>query len=203
MMTRLFRLISSLIAASLLVACGSSPPVNFYHLDATDSAAVVSPEGELALLAIGPVRVPDYLTRPQLVTRGPGASMIVDDFNRWAEPLDHAVHRVVAINVDSQISELTVVAFPYSSLVNADYRLLGSIERFDVDQGGQAVLVVQWGISDMDGNLLVSPRRSRYTTTAASNSSNSVVQAMSQIVADFSRDIAGEMRTVISANQAP
>ena len=200
MMTRLPRIIISLFAASLLVACGSSPPVTYYHLDATGSATHVSPDGQPAFLAIGPLRVPDYLTRPQLVTRGPGASMIVDDFNRWAEPLDQALHRVLAINIDSQMDELTVVAFPYSSLIEVDYRLLGTVERFDVDQGGQAVLVAQWGVADMDGTVLVSPRRSRYTTTAASDSSNSVVRAMSEVVADFSSDIASEMRAVVDTD---
>ena len=79
-----------IIAAGLCLAlagCGSSPPVHYYRLDVTPETYVRDPEGAV-VLGIGPLRIPDYLSRSQIVTRAGNSEMIIDDFNRWAEPSD-------------------------------------------------------------------------------------------------------------------
>lgn len=199
MMTRFSRHILSILAAGALAACGSSPPVNYYNLEPVAAGTSVV-KTDVPILSVGPLRVPEYLSRPQLVTRGPGSSMIIDDFNRWAEPLDHSIHRVVSGNIDNLMDRLIVVAFPTSSLIDVNYRLLGTIERFDVDEGGQAVLVVQWGVGDTEGTSVVPARRSRYTATASSGSSDATVRAMAEVISRFSQDVANEMASVVASD---
>jgi hypothetical protein len=46
------------------------------------------------------------------------------------------------------------VAFPSGNLVEAEYRLQGSIVRFDADTAGRAVLVVQWGIAPVSSRQI-------------------------------------------------
>lgn len=192
----------SLIVACLLpllAACGSSAPVRYYSLEAitTEGYERVSTE-EAPVLGVGPLTMPEYLGRSQIVTRGPGAEMIVDDFNRWAEPLDRAIHRIVASNIDSVVGDVTVVAFPYSSLVAVDYRLVGRVDRFDVDETGRAVLNVQWGIGRKDQPILVPPRRSHYEVQArVAGDADATAQAMNDLVTQFSRDIAQELQAAL------
>ena len=177
----------------LLAACGSSPPARFYSLQPLD-LAYKADANDAVVMYLGPLRLPEYIARTQIVTRGEGAEMIVDDYHRWAEPLDDAIPRIVAVNVDNLLDRVIVVAFPSGNLVEAEYRLQGSIVRFDADAAGRAVLIVQWGITTSDGDVLVPPRRSQYEARASRpGDPGAVAIALNDTVAQFSRSIAAEI----------
>lgn len=179
--------------ALLLAACGSSPPARFFSLQPLDLEYQADAD-DAVVMYLGPLRMPEYVARPQIVTRGAGAEMIVDDYHRWAEPLDDAIPRIVAVNVDSLVDGLIVVAFPSGNLVEAEYRLQGSIDRFDADAAGHAVLIVQWGIATPDGDFLVPPRRSHYEAgVSRAGDPGAVAAALNDTVAQFSREIAAEI----------
>jgi uncharacterized lipoprotein YmbA len=174
----------------MLAGCSSSPPVRYFSLEPVYEV-VESASEEQPIIGLGQLRTPNFLFRSQLVTRDRGGELIVHDFRRWSEQLDQAIHRVVAANVDSLVEDMTVIAFPYESLVRASYRVHGSVERFDSDTAGEAVLVVQWGITGRDGTVVSPPRRSRYESRAASaEDPAAVVEALNDVLGAFSRDIA-------------
>jgi len=179
----------------LLAACGSSPPVRYFSLEPVYETA--ENDGvERPIVGLGELRTPNHLYRSQMVTRGRGGEMVVHDFQRWSEPLDQGIHRVVSANVDSLAGDLTVIAFPFDSMVRPTYRVYGNVERFDVDDAGRAVLIVQWGITLRDGEIVTAPGRSRYETDAANTSDPAAaVEALNDVLAAFSRDIAERLRT--------
>lgn len=188
------------LVSLLLTACGSSPPVRYFSL--STSVDAVGQEGDdTVALGFGPIHIPEYLNRSQLVTRGPGQEIKVDEFNRWVEPLSEALHRIVSTDVDNAVDGLVVVAFPWESAVRreVDYRLLGDVIRFDADRAGRVILDVQWSIMEVESAVrLVSPRRSRYEARAGSSGDPaSIASAMNEALADFSRDIAREMQAVL------
>lgn len=194
-------LIVCTLASLLLTACGSSPPVQYYSLSPSVSA-VDGEAGDPVDLGVGPIRMPQYLNRSQLVTRGPGQELRVDEFNRWAEPLSDAIHRIVSTDVDNAVDGLVVVAFPWESIIRADvdYRLLGDVIRFDADRSGRVVLDMQWGIVDVAAQKQVVPaRRTRYETRAGSpDDPGSIASAMNDALAQFSRDIANRMQAILA-----
>ena len=161
------RAIASLTLLSALVACGSSAPVQYSSLEALETGYARDTD-DYESIGIGPLRTPDYLARPRIVTRGNNAEIIIDDFNRWAEPVDDAVHRIVAANVDALLDGVVAVAFPYSHIRDLDYRIVGRVDRFDADQGGRVVLSVQWTIVGPDADFVSQPRRARYEARASS-----------------------------------
>lgn len=174
----------------VLAGCGASPPVRFYSLQALELVHEPDPDGA-AVMSLGPLSLPDYLARTQFVTRGDGAEVIVDDYHRWAEPLDDAITRIVAVNVDNLVDGLIVVAFRSSNLVESDYRAQASIVRFDADQDGRAFLVVQWGIATPDGDVVVPARRSEYQAQASrSGDPGAIAIALNDTIAQLSREIA-------------
>lgn len=176
-----------------VAACGSSPPVRYFSLVPIEAEYQQDPQ-DSPIVVIGPMRYPDYLKRSQMVTRGAGAEMVVHDFSRWAEPLDQAIQRMVASNVDTLVSGAIVVAYPVNPSIDIDHRLVGRVDRFDTDDDGLAVLDVQWGVIDADRNVLVSARRARYESRASRPGDPAAVAiAMSNAVNEFSRDIATEL----------
>ena len=188
------------LASLLLTACGSSPPVRYFSL--SPSVSGISQEsGDAEALGLGPIRIPDYLNRSQIVTRDSGQEVRVDEFSRWAEPLSTAIHRIVSADVDNSVDGLVVVAFPWESAVRGtvDYRLLGEITRFHADRSGGVILDVQWGVVDVEsGERIVRPHRTRYEARAgAPDDPASIASAMNEALAAFSRDIAGQMRAIL------
>lgn len=102
MATRLATMLSiAFVAASVPVAglsgCGSSPPARYYTLDST-SRAEGNPLATYAV-AVGPVPIPASVDRPQFVVQVAPNLVTLDEFERWASPLDDNIARAVAGNL--------------------------------------------------------------------------------------------------------
>jgi len=187
------------VVSLLIAACGSSPPVRYFALSPMDSVQLQDPDDSVTL-GVGPLRLPEYLNRSQIVTRGGGSELEVDEFSRWAEPLTQAFHRVVSTDVDNMMNRVIVIAFPWEAVVqkHVDYRLLGEVTRFDADRSGRVVLDMQWAISDVSEGVPVAIHRSKYETRAASpDDPANVVSAMNDALAMFSRDVVSELEKVL------
>ena len=104
-------------------ACSSSSPVSYFSLNPIDADFKQDPD-DAVMLGLGPIRMPEYLNRSQIVSRGANAEIRVDEFNRWSEPLNEAMLRIVASNVDNLLQGVVVVVFPYEPFVRdqVDYR---------------------------------------------------------------------------------
>ena len=189
-----------ILALLLLTACGSSPPVRYFSLSTTVASGTQDSD-DAVVLGLGPLRMAEYLDRSQIVTRGAGAEMSVDEFSRWAEPLIQAFHRVVSTDVDNMMDDVIVLAFPWESVVRTqvDYRLLGDVIRFDADRSGRVVLETQWGISAVEsGESFVRAHRSRYEAqTGSPNDPAAVASAMNEALSEFSRDIATQFENAL------
>jgi uncharacterized lipoprotein YmbA len=173
--------------------------VRYFSLNPIDSEFRQDPD-DAVLLGLGPFRMPDYLNRSQIVTRGANAEMQVDEFSRWSEPLATSLLRIVSADVDNLLKGVVVVIFPYESFVREQvkYRLVGDINRFEANYQGRIVLEVQWGIADTDGGMAVPVRRNRYQTEAAiADDPGAVTAAMSDALAQFSRDIASKLEAAL------
>lgn len=133
----------SLVAATLLVlaACASSPQPRFYTLEPVATAT-----GGPALtgrVSVGPVAIPAAVDRPQFVT-GAGQNRVdVDEFDRWAEPLQDGVARVVANNLATLLGTPEVAAEPLANF-QPDWRVTIRIQRFESVPGQSAVIEAVW-----------------------------------------------------------
>ena len=172
---------------------GFTAPVRYFSLEPVYET-VENSAAEQPIVGLGQLRTPNYLFRSQMVTRSRGGELIVHDYRRWSEPLDQAIHRVVAANVDSLVTDMTVISFPNENAIRPSYRVHGSVDRLDVDDSGLAVLAVQWGITSRDGTVVAAPRRGRYESrTDSPDDPAAVVDALNQALAQFSRDIASSL----------
>ena len=198
MQNALFKLLPALLVLAL-AACGSSSPVRYFTLQPIDTEFQQDTENAV-MLGLGPLRMPEYLNRSQLVLRGDSSEILVDEFHRWSEPLNKSILRIVAADVDNLLEDVVVVEFPFDSHVRnqVEYRLLGDVSRFDADSTGRIVLDVQWGITSIKGDSVVSVRRYRYQAQAADPADpGAVVVAMNDALAQFSRDIAGRLEAAL------
>ncbi len=188
------------VAAGLLLAgCGSTTPTQFYTL----SSIVAAPgEANEALphgpaLGIGPVTLPEYLNRPQIVTRAGSNRIVLADFESWSEPLDGLFARTLTENLSLLLGTDDVVPLPLRRTVRLDYDVEVNVTRFDVDTAGQAILDARWLVYRDQSGELVRGARSTVVEPFAADDEAAAVQALSRALGAMSREIA----TAIAADQ--
>ncbi len=189
---RLFRKAAALLVVLLtgsLSGCGSSPPASFYTL----SPSPLTPIGSAvdSSITIGPVDIPDYLNRPQIVTRGDGSELKLAEFDRWAEPLDDSIQRMLTTNISKLLDSDQVVEYPSKQKFGLQYHVVMRIQRFDSDNRGNAVLEAKWGILDSNGDRAAPVQRGHFESQASNaNDYNQIVAALDDTVSQLSVAIA-------------
>jgi uncharacterized protein len=135
-----------LLLALLVAGCAGSPPVNLYTLSAVGlpSTDIRVPPSTPAVVAVGPVTLPDYIDRPQIVTRKSAYQLDLAAYDHWAAPLYDMLPRVLVEDVALRLPSDRVVAFPQVSDASFDYRIAVDVTRFDVDATGEATVAARW-----------------------------------------------------------
>ncbi|MGR9052796.1 MAG: PqiC family protein [Gammaproteobacteria bacterium] len=181
----------ALLALSLAGCVGgaTSPASSFYLLEPiADSDDAHFVERERISIGLRPVKVPNYLDRPQIVTSTAQNTYHLSEFNRWAEALDHNITRVLAQNL-TLLAPVDVWLTRSSNLAKqAALRLAINILEFHVDPQGQAKLTAQWTFSK-DGKLLLN-RQISYRADASNTDYLIMVAALNDCLNRLSRDIA-------------
>jgi uncharacterized protein len=140
----------AILAACLVsTSCADSQPTRFYTLaplaEAPPREAMPALPSDLTL-GVGPVTLPPYLDRPQLVTRAGSNRVVLADFDSWAEPLDGLFARVLAENLAILLGTDDVLLLPQRRPVPLDYQVEVDVTRF-VDTSGNAALDARWWCS--------------------------------------------------------
>jgi uncharacterized lipoprotein YmbA len=151
-------------------------------------------------IGLGPVTLPPYLDRPQIVTRTSRAKLDLAEFDQWAAPLQDTAARVLAENLSLLIPTDRVLLHPWPRAAEIDYQAIVDITQFDGTTGGEVVLVARWSIVGADGKELML-RKARFNTPAGGQNYEATVTAMSRTLEALSRDIAATIQTI--AQQAP
>jgi hypothetical protein len=186
----------------ILAGCASSPSSKFYQLTPVQSKTSVtrdaSPDQNLTI-AVGPVRISDYLDRPQIVTRSGKNELKLSEFDRWAGSLDSDVTRVLVEDISSLLpaDRFSVVLWtPYlESQVPASYRVEVLVDRFEGTLGDSVLLQAQWGVFAKDKSLLLK-KEVQIREQINGSSYEALVAAMSSALERLSRDISGGIMSV-------
>jgi uncharacterized protein len=148
--------------------------------------------GTLRVVGVGPVSLPAYLDRPQMVMRPAPDQIEISEFDQWGEPLRDGISRVVAVNLARLLPESLIVTFPWRSTDKIRYQLVLEVVRMDGPAGGNVALDVRWRIIDPSGRE-VAVRVLRLSEPAGPGAGTTAV-AMSRALGTLSRDIAQQLR---------
>jgi len=181
--------LAAAIAGLLLAACAQTQPSRFYTLSGLpDDAAPTAASSDLAI-GVGPISLPNYLDRPEIVRRTTPNQFQLAEFDRWGEPLGDVFPRVMAENLSDLLATDRVSLLPQRRATTIDYQVEVQVTRFDAEVGGPAILAARWEMFDNDGKSLV-VKRSTFTETVDGEDYGAVATAMSRTIATLSREIA-------------
>ena len=97
------------LLALILAACGTTHNYRYYTLASVPAV----PDGRAAdagkvphILGLGPVTIPDYLDRPQIVLRTSRNELVLSENSRWAGSLANDSVRVLEENLNSMLAQM-------------------------------------------------------------------------------------------------
>ena len=168
-----------LAAALLLSACAGSPDPHYYTL-ATVAPKQAPAPGPVYHLAT--VKLPDLLDRTQMVVRTGPQTIDIDEYDRWAEPLERMTARVLAQDIAQRRPRgpLTV------SVDQA--KLQVTIDEFATDRSsGDAHLSGSWKVTETDGSLRGGPFS--YSQPVSGSDPTAIAAAMSALLGQLADEI--------------
>ncbi len=144
--------ILTLVAVFLMLAflsgCGTSQKTSFYQLEESSNASLVGIE-KGRIVGVGPVHLPEYINRPQIVTRSSKYLLNISEFNRWIEPVTDSISRLLVINLSNNLNSNRVYWIPREDRqYPLDIRVAIDIGRFDGQLGKSVFLEARWSIFD-------------------------------------------------------
>lgn len=185
-----------LIAGALGCA---SPVARFYTLDATARSDGRPPAS--CAVVVGPVSIPPAVDRPQLVLQVAPNRVTVDEFHRWAAPLDDGVARAIAGDLAALLGTSQVAALPATGLAPT-HRVTVDVQRFESTPGEGVLIEALWAVRPWAGGEGTAGRTVA-TERLESKDVDAVAAAHSRALATVSADIAAAIRTVRDERRPP
>ena len=180
-------------AITALAGCASSPDARLYILKSHDGGAEPAPDADAPSIFVGPVALPDYLKRDEIVFRSAGHRVSVAEYDRWAEALDRNVTTVITANLASQFGANKVIDYYANFSSTTDLIVRVRILEFGPATENTVTLEAVWeleGRRDSLTNLFTKeieqPIRGDGVTAA--------VGAMSAALNDLSAEIAESIK---------
>lgn len=194
-MTRVVVLCALAVLLAITGCATNSQPVRYFTLEPVVEPASSPPIA--AVVAVGPVDVPDYLDRPQIVTRRGGNELLFDEFNRWGGPLDDEVNRLLVRHLGKALGRTQVLSYPSRLAASWDLRVVIELKRFDGKVGGDVLLLVNWSLMDEAlGEPLLTRQGEYVTSSEAGGGYAAYVQALSRLAGQLAEDLADAAREV-------
>lgn len=185
---------AALVVLCVLAAAGcASPPSRFYTL--TGVAAPPSPPAPATDLSVvvGPVSIPAIVDLPQIVVAAGPNQVTLDEFNRWASPLQENIARVVAGNLVVLLGTPHVSLFQKSLNANAEYRVAIEVHAFESAPGEAATIDAAWIVRrTKDGQATTGRTAAREPTS--DKGFEALAAAHSRALARLSQDVAAAIR---------
>jgi uncharacterized lipoprotein YmbA len=183
---RLFSITFLFVAAS---GCGASPAARFYTLSST---AKVDGGTAAYAVGVGPVTIPSAVDRPQIVVQVAPNRVEIDEFSRWAAPLDESIARAVAGNLAILLGTPDVVVAPLASLT-PEFRVSIDVQRFDSTRAESVVVDAVWRVRRAAGEEARSGR-TLAREAVEGDSIDALAAAHGRALARLSADIAAAIR---------
>ena len=171
---------------------GSSPASRFYTL-----STLPQPEGQGASGAgpglrvrVAPVTLPEGVDRPQLVRRTGENTVVVEEYDRWVEPLDALLRNTLVLDLGALVPSAQFLGDAVPGLA-ADRTVVVAVNRLDLST--QVVMDAVWFVLPAGADQPQRTQRTRLTEGAGSGQPGELAQALSRVMEQLSREIAGEL----------
>jgi uncharacterized protein len=183
---------ATVCAAAAFVAGCASPPSHFYTLSRTAAPGATTSN---VSVVVGPVSIPAIVDLPQIVVSTGPNQVTLNEFERWASPLQNNISRVVAEDLVAILGTPRVSLFQQSLNVSADYHVAIEVQSFESAPGEAATLNAVWVVRRTKDAKSETGRTSVREPTLQKDY-DALAAAHSRALARMSQDIADAIRAL-------
>lgn len=195
----IFLLFASVFLAVFSGCFGTSPTSRFYTLTPVETRKPSVNSGLGVAVMVGPVTIPDYLDRRQIMTRSGRNELVLAEFDRWGGSLDGEITRVLIAGLGERLAPIHIAVLPWrnSTLTDARriYRIPIAVTRFDGTPGETIILNATWGVAvkeaKQEETLLAT--ESTITEEVGGKDYGALVAAMGRAVDRLGKEIADSL----------
>jgi hypothetical protein len=190
--------------ALLLLGGCTSKSARFYTLNPVlpsassgklQSALLSDPPSVIGIVS---VEIPDYLDRPQIVTRNENNELKLAEFDRWGGELQKDIARVLAETMSAVLPGRNVFVLTGRRAMLADYRITVQVTRFDPMPDNVIWLNAIWAVHKKDDTSVAVRGESTLTEPIKGSGYEATVAAMSRTIDKLGAEIAGAMKPVLT-----
>jgi len=191
--------VSLTLALSGCISVGTSPSPRFYMLHCVDkskiSQAFDTPVG--TSIGLGPVNIPVYLDKPKIATEDSNNMLKFAEFDRWGEPLETALARVINENLTVMMPQATIEVFPWNLFVSVRYQVIVDVIQMKANLDKDLFLLVKWSIIDLKNKNVAFTKRSEFSQPIAPHNYTGLAEAVSNAAILLSSQIAQGVSDVV------
>jgi len=179
----------------------------FYLLTPAAGAATPAPAaaqsvgGDFAI-GLGPIKLPPYLDRQEVVTRAAPNRLELSKDERWGESLQNGFTSAMARDLAAQAGTGRVIVFPWYDTVHIDLQVEIDVYRFETDGNGNAQRTEKWTIPDSTGKNILYTAESNLTQPSKPGDTTDAAAALSRAVGDLSGQIENMMHQLRAQQSA-
>lgn len=185
------------------IAMSNSPPPRFYALQAIDESYA----GEKfnipssVIIGIGPVKVPEYQNRPQIVTQDTNNLITFAQFDRWGEPLELALPRLISANLSAILPGATLAISPWNLDIPVKYQVIMDVVRLESRLDKDLSFTVQWSVIDSENKKMVLTERSEFSKPIEPHNYSGLAETLSMECASLSGEIAKTLSALMARDE--
>ena len=163
----------------------------FYTLSAAgDPASQKLKIASDVIIGVGPIKIPNYLDRPQIVTRDKNKMLQFAQFDRWGEALDTGLARLIREDLTVMLPQAKLTLYPWNPSIAVKYQVVVEIVQLDSELDQNMDLVVQWTIIDVQNSKALVIKRSEFHQPIIPQNYLGLTQMLSTACASLSSQIA-------------
>ena len=209
-LTRLFRIFLAGVMAASVSGCSYMAKAilapqkdisKFYLLtptaDTPTTQASAQSTGGDFVIGLGPIKLPPYLDRPEIVTRMAPNRLELSKEDRWGESLQNGFTTAMNRDLAAQAGAVVIV-FPWYNTVHIDMQVQVDVYRFETDAQGTATLSAKWTILDSTGKNILYTVESHLTQPSKPGDMTEAAAALSRTIGDLGGQIANMLQQLRS-----
>ncbi|MDP2928279.1 MAG: PqiC family protein [Candidatus Omnitrophota bacterium] len=183
----------------------NSPVPKFYTLHSTGSPGEnklldIAPK---LIIGIGPVEIPEYQNRPQIVTRDKDGMLTFAQFERWGESLDSGLARLILENLTMMFPQAEFQIFPCNFSIPLDYQVIVNVVQLESQLDKDIFFAAQWTIIDSKTKEMLLTKRSGIRQAINPHTYSGLALALSRVCTLLSGEIAENLSKLSILRRTP
>ncbi len=186
-------LIVAIVISLLIQGCSGTRPSTFYILNPiprTPAPQITDTKTQGLGVLLGPLSIPEFLDRPQIVTRSSENILELAEFHRWGGSFQANILRILGENLSILLNSNRVLLFRQQALFPVDYGVTLDVKQFDGKLGSAIALKADWAVTDQRDRKKIVVKKSLIRETIKGSGYEAFVSAQSRALETLSKEIA-------------